>query len=80
MLGVVGPDIIFGTVTSNAFDQGQLTSKDVGMFFEPSNSSDVVNGTLTFGGVAEGQIAGNLTVVLVPSSKSETASNLGRFI
>lgn len=42
------------TVTDNLFSQGTISTEAIGIFYEPTTSSNaVMNGELTFGGVDE---------------------------
>ena len=53
------------TVTDNAFAQGLLASKEVGISFAPTTSTSDPNGQLTFGGVDTSKFIGPLTTVFV---------------
>ena len=53
------------TVTDNAFAQGLLASKEVGISFAPTTSTSDPNGQLTFGGVDTSKFTGPLTTVFV---------------
>jgi hypothetical protein len=50
-LGTLSPDTntLIPTVTDNAFAQGLITSDEIGISFEPTTTSSVVNGELTWG-------------------------------
>ena len=56
------------TVTDNAFAQGLIPVKEIGISFTPSNSTDTVtpgltNGQLTFGGIDPSAFIGDITFV-----------------
>jgi hypothetical protein len=50
-LGTLSPDTntLIPTVTDNAFTDGIITSNEIGVSFEPTTTSSVVNGELTWG-------------------------------
>jgi len=49
------------TVTDNLFSQGTITSNEIGVSFEPTTSSSVRNGELTFGGTDSSKFTGSIT-------------------
>lgn len=53
------------TVTDNAFTQGLLASKEVGISFAPATSESDPNGQLTFGGIDPTKFTGDITFVYV---------------
>lgn len=53
-------------MTDNAFSQGLITTKEVGISFEPSNQTTATNGELTFGGIDDSKFVGDITFVYVP--------------
>lgn len=55
------------TVTDNAFTQGLLASKEVGISFAPTTNESDPNGQLTFGGIDTSKFTGSLTTVFVIS-------------
>lgn len=55
------------TVTDNAFSEGLIPHKMLGISFEPTTSQDVKNGELTFGGVDTTKYTGEITYVCVLS-------------
>lgn len=56
---------IVPTVTDNAFSQGSLSLNEVGISFEPTTSSSVQNGELTFGGVDSSKFTGSINYMYV---------------
>lgn len=48
--GTVSSTDLVPTVTDNLFAQGTITSDSIGIFYEPTTSSNSVNGELSFGG------------------------------
>ena len=51
------------TVVDNAFAQGLIHAKVVGVSFEPTTQESVTNGELTFGGVNYHKFTGHLKYV-----------------
>lgn len=49
------------TVTDNLFRQGSITSNLVAVSFQPTNSLEITNGELTFGGTDSSKFTGNIT-------------------
>ncbi|KAI9460631.1 aspartic peptidase A1 [Lactarius psammicola] len=60
------------TVTDNLFSQGTITSDLVAVSFEPTTTSSVKNGELTFGGTDSTKFTGALT--FIPSTTTFPAS------
>ncbi|KAI0672031.1 acid protease [Trametes maxima] len=56
------------TVTDNAFTQGLIEAHEIGIAFAPTESLEVTNGELTFGGVDESKFTGPLTFVPITST------------
>ncbi|KAI0649649.1 acid protease [Trametes meyenii] len=56
------------TVTDNAFTQGLIEAHEIGIAFAPTQSLEVTNGELTFGGVDESKFTGPLTFVPITST------------
>ncbi|KAI9430550.1 acid protease [Lactarius indigo] len=57
------------TITDNLFNQGTISTESIGIFFQPSTSSDPVsNGELTFGGVDSSKITGDVNYVPITST------------
>ncbi|KAI0689556.1 aspartic peptidase domain-containing protein [Cytidiella melzeri] len=56
------------TVTDNAFGQGLIGAKQVGVSFEPTESLSVTNGELTFGGTDPSKFTGTLHTVPVTTT------------
>ncbi|EKM61875.1 uncharacterized protein PHACADRAFT_248776 [Phanerochaete carnosa HHB-10118-sp] len=56
------------TVTDNAFSQGLITSKEVGISFTPSNQTTATNGELTFGGIDSSKFVGEITFVPITTT------------
>jgi len=57
------PSTTIPTVTMNLYTQGIISEEVVGVSFEPTNSEEVTNGELTFGGVDTTKYTGTLTYV-----------------
>jgi cathepsin E len=51
------------TVTDNLFEQGKIEQNLVSVSFEPTKSSPVTNGQLTFGGIDYPKYTGNINYV-----------------
>lgn len=66
-LGTTIPPTTIPTVTDNAFSEGLIPHKMLGISFEPTTSQDVKNGELTFGGVDTTKYTGEITYVCVLS-------------
>ncbi|KAH9057488.1 aspartic peptidase A1 [Lactarius vividus] len=62
-LGTLSPDsnTLIPTVTDNLFSQGTITSDLVSVSFEPTTTTSVKNGELTFGGTDSTKFTGTLT-------------------
>ncbi|EKM57087.1 uncharacterized protein PHACADRAFT_160625 [Phanerochaete carnosa HHB-10118-sp] len=56
------------TVTDTAQTDGVISSREVGVFFAPTTSSDSNNGELTFGGVNPSKFTGSLNYVDITST------------
>ncbi|KAH8984438.1 aspartic peptidase A1 [Lactarius akahatsu] len=64
-LGTLSPDTntLIPTVTDNLFSQGTITSDLVSVSFEPTTTTSVKNGELTFGGTDSTKFTGTLTFI-----------------
>ncbi|KAH9046277.1 aspartic peptidase A1 [Lactarius hengduanensis] len=64
-LGTLYPDIntSIPTVTDNLFSHGTITSNLVAVSFEPTTTTSVKNGELTFGGTDSTKFTGTLTFI-----------------
>lgn len=60
----------FATVTDNAFAQGLIDESLVGISFEPTQSLEITNGEIIFGGVDDSKFIGDIHFVLVSSSRA----------
>jgi cathepsin E len=56
----VSHDRIIPTVTDTLFAQGTIKENLVAVYFEPTNSSSVVNGELTFGATDSTKYIGDI--------------------
>ena len=56
-------DACIPTVTDNAFSQGLIPNKQLGVSFEPTTSLSITNGELIFGGIDTSKFTGELTTV-----------------
>ncbi|THH06187.1 hypothetical protein EW145_g4261 [Phellinidium pouzarii] len=56
------------TISDNLFSQGTISQEVVGVFFAPTQSLDITNGELSFGGTDTSKITGDITFVPVTSS------------
>ncbi|KAL7284878.1 hypothetical protein ACG7TL_002192 [Trametes sanguinea] len=56
------------TVTDNAFTQGLIPAHEIGISFAPTQSLEVTNGELTFGGIDESKFTGPLNFVPITST------------
>ncbi|KAH9171286.1 aspartic peptidase A1 [Lactarius sanguifluus] len=64
-LGTLSPEsnALIPTVTDNLFSQGTITSDLVSVYFEPTTTTSVKNGELTFGGTDSTKFTGALTFI-----------------
>ncbi|THG92509.1 hypothetical protein EW026_g8411 [Hermanssonia centrifuga] len=60
---LLSPNQEIPTVTDNAFTSGLISSKMVGIYFQPTTSTSDANGELTFGGVDDTKYVGDLNYV-----------------
>jgi len=61
------------TVTDNLFNDGTIATESIGISYNPTTGNDIANGELTFGGVDESKITGDVT--FVPITSTSPASN-----
>ncbi|KAI0752479.1 acid protease [Daedaleopsis nitida] len=61
-------DACIPTVTDNAFAQGLIDAHQIGISFEPTDSFEITNGELTFGGVDPTKFTGELSFVPITST------------
>ncbi|KAF8125701.1 acid protease [Boletus edulis] len=61
------------TVTDNLYKQGLISTESLGIFYEPSSTTDVANGELNFGGPDSAKYTGELNYV--PITSTAPASN-----
>jgi hypothetical protein len=61
------------TVTDNLYAQGAISSDSLGIFYEPSSTTGVMNGELTFGGTDNSKYTGEIN--FVPITSTSPASN-----
>ncbi|TBU39183.1 acid protease [Dichomitus squalens] len=61
------------TVTDNLFAQGAIANDSIGIFYQPTTESGDQNGELTFGGIDESKITGDVN--FVPITSTSPASN-----
>lgn len=61
--GTVSSGDLIPTVTDNAFSSGQISTKEVGISFEPFSAATETNGELTFGGIDASKYTGSLNAV-----------------
>ncbi|KAI0365368.1 acid protease [Pilatotrama ljubarskyi] len=66
--GTTSSGAVVPTVVDNAFAQGLIDSKVVGISFEPTTSLSVTNGELTFGGTDSSKYTGEIAYVPVTST------------
>ncbi|CDO71514.1 hypothetical protein BN946_scf184910.g13 [Trametes cinnabarina] len=73
-VGTLSPDTrtSIPTVTDNLFAQGTIPSDLVAVSFEPTNSPEVTNGELTFGGTDSSKFTGSIT--FAPLTRTSPAS------
>ncbi|KAF8264374.1 family A1 protease [Lactarius quietus] len=69
-LGTLSPNTqsTIPTVTDNLFSQGTITSDVLSVSFEPTTSTSVQNGELTFGGTDSSRYTGAITFVPITST------------
>ncbi|CAA7264829.1 unnamed protein product [Cyclocybe aegerita] len=56
------------TVTDNLFSQGTISANEIGISFEPTTASEVLNGELTWGGTDSSKFTGSITWVPITST------------
>ncbi|KAH0831880.1 acid protease [Lanmaoa asiatica] len=61
------------TVTDNLYAQDLISTNSLGIFYEPSSTTDVTNGELTFGGTDNSKYTGKIN--FVPITSTSPASN-----
>ena len=61
---LLNTDTPIPTVTDNAFEDGSISTKEVGVFFAPAPES--ISGELTFGGLDSSKYTGDINYVSVP--------------
>ncbi|OSD00664.1 acid protease [Trametes coccinea BRFM310] len=73
-VGTLSPDTrsTIPTITDNLFSQGIISSDSVAVSFEPTDSPEVVNGELTFGGTDSSKFTGSIT--FAPLTRTSPAS------
>ncbi|KAF5385370.1 hypothetical protein D9615_001228 [Tricholomella constricta] len=73
-LGTLSPssNTLIPTVTDNAFSQGLISANEIGISFEPTNSLEVMNGELTWGGTDSTKFTGSIS--FAPLTKTSPAS------
>ncbi|KAM6493211.1 aspartic peptidase A1 [Amanita muscaria] len=69
-VGTLSPDTntAIPTVTDNAYSQGSITADQIGISFEPTTSTSVQNGELTWGGVDSTKYTGAITYTPVTTT------------
>lgn len=62
-LGTLSPatNSLIPTVTDNLFANGQITANEIGISFEPTNTVEIVNGELTWGGTDSSKFSGSIS-------------------
>ena len=61
------------TVTDNLFAQGTIQNDSLGIFYQPTTTEGALNGELTFGGVDNSKITGDVTFVPITSTSPASA-------
>ncbi|KAJ4482386.1 putative aspartic protease [Lentinula aciculospora] len=56
------------TVTDNLFNNGTISTESIGISYNPTTGQDIANGELTFGGVDQSKITGDVTFVDITST------------
>ncbi|KAJ3573547.1 hypothetical protein NP233_g2369 [Leucocoprinus birnbaumii] len=61
-LGTLSPatNSLIPTVTDNLFANGQINANEIGISFEPTNTVEIVNGELTWGGTDSSRFTGSI--------------------
>ncbi|KIL59256.1 hypothetical protein M378DRAFT_27097 [Amanita muscaria Koide BX008] len=69
-VGTLSPDTNTSvpTVTDNAYAQGSITADEIAISFEPTTSTSVQNGELTWGGVDSTKYTGSITYAPVTTT------------
>ncbi|THU80941.1 acid protease [Dendrothele bispora CBS 962.96] len=71
--GTVSQEGQIPTVTDNLLSQSTISTESIGIFYQPTTEANLANGELTFGGVDESKISGDVTYV--PITSTSPASN-----
>ncbi|KXN88844.1 Polyporopepsin [Leucoagaricus sp. SymC.cos] len=60
--GTLSPatNTLIPTVTDNLFGKGLITANEIGISFEPTNTIEIMNGELTWGGVDSSKFTGSI--------------------
>ncbi|TFK52338.1 acid protease [Heliocybe sulcata] len=66
--GTVSGNAPVPTVTDNLYAQGTIATESISISFSPSTGTDVANGEMTFGGVDDSKVAGDITYVPITST------------
>ncbi|EMD33953.1 hypothetical protein CERSUDRAFT_76121 [Gelatoporia subvermispora B] len=69
-IGTLSPNALgeIPTVTDNAYSQGLISEKSVGISFQPTTSESATNGELTFGGADSSKYTGELSFVPITTT------------
>ncbi|KAF5343242.1 hypothetical protein D9758_013409 [Tetrapyrgos nigripes] len=71
--GTVEGEGTIPTVTDNLLSQGTISTESIGIFYQPTTDANLPNGELTFGGVDDSKVQGEVT--FVPITSTSPASN-----
>ncbi|KAI0755096.1 acid protease [Daedaleopsis nitida] len=71
--GTVSDGAPVPTVTDSLFSEGAITSNSIGIFYEPTTSQGALNGELSFGGVDETKITGDVNFVPITATSPASA-------
>ncbi|KAF5344922.1 hypothetical protein D9758_011584 [Tetrapyrgos nigripes] len=75
--GTVSHEGVVPTVTDNLMSQGTIDTESLGIFYQPTTGNNVANGELTFGGVDQSKIVGDITYVPITSIKNAASKYWG---
>ncbi|XP_006457102.1 hypothetical protein AGABI2DRAFT_212363 [Agaricus bisporus var. bisporus H97] len=69
--GTLSPDVstLIPTITDNLFANGDIDANEIGISFEPTNTVEIVNGEITWGGVDSSKFTGDINFIPVTSTQ-----------
>ncbi|THU97135.1 acid protease, partial [Dendrothele bispora CBS 962.96] len=65
--GTVSREGVVPTVTDSLYQEKLISTESIGIFYQPTTENNLANGELTFGGVDQAKIRGDMTYVPITS-------------